>query len=87
GEVRVEVDPFEPTTLSGTELAVFSKVPGEIRLTAKQPTWLVYGAAIAHPHELALGRYSVHTNIASLEIGEQRIRQLHAELSPRFAST
>ena len=80
GEVEVTADGFAPASLSGTELAVLSRVPSALRLTAKKPTWLVYGAARRHPHELALGRFSVHTSAAALRQGEQRIRQLYGAL-------
>jgi hypothetical protein len=38
------------------------------------------GSAVPHPHDLVLGYYSVHTSAEALAKGEQRIREIRAEL-------
>lgn len=40
----------------------------------------MFGSAIKHEHELVLGFYSVHTNEKSLQIGEERIKEIGQEL-------
>jgi hypothetical protein len=47
----------------------------------------VLGSAVLHPHDLVLGRYSVHTSQAALQNGQERIRQIGQRLRAegRFA--
>ena len=59
------------------ELAAFE--PGEAPITMQAgPSGAVFvlGSAIAHPHDLVLGHYSVHTSVAALKAGEARIEAL-----------
>ena len=51
-----------------------------INFRAEADTEFVLGSAASHPHELALGYYSVHTSPASLHAGEQRIAELKVRL-------
>jgi redox-sensitive bicupin YhaK (pirin superfamily) len=64
------------------ELAVFEESNEAIELQAAGDTSFVLGSAVKHPHDLVLGRYSVHTSPEALERGEARInrigQQLHA---------
>jgi hypothetical protein len=43
-------------------------------------TVFVIGSAQPHPHELALGNYSVHTNPQALRAGEAKIAEIGARL-------
>ena len=43
-------------------------------------TVFVLGSAAPHPHDLALGFYSVHTSDAALRAGEARIAELGAQI-------
>ncbi len=64
----------------GTELAVFAPSKAEISVEALEATQFVLGSAVAHPHRLVMGYYSVHTSEAALERGEAAIRALKARL-------
>ena len=61
-------------------LAIFA--PGEeaVDFVAETETEFMLGSAVPHPHELVTGRYSVHTSQEALAKGEERIREIHAEL-------
>jgi hypothetical protein len=69
--------------LSAGEMAVFDRSEAPIRLTAlgNQETVFVLGSAVPHPHDLHLGRYSVHTSAEALQRGERRIAELAARLA------
>lgn len=69
-----------PERLRRRELAIFA--PGEepVDFVAEANTELMLGSAVPHPHELVTGRYSVHSSLEALAKGEQRIREIHAEL-------
>ncbi|HEY3695055.1 pirin family protein [Phenylobacterium sp.] len=69
-----------PERVSAGELVGFE--PGEtaIDLFAEADTEFVLGSAVAHPHDLVLGYYSVHTSPASLAAGEGRIGEIGAWL-------
>ena len=71
-----------PEALAEGELAVFA--PGEEAITfvnsADEPAVFVLGTAVPHPHELALGYYSVHTSAAALASGEARIAELRSRM-------
>jgi redox-sensitive bicupin YhaK (pirin superfamily) len=67
--------------LSGTEriadeLVIFEDGKQAFHLSAERPTDFVFGTARKHPHDLVLGRYSVHTSHAALQRGEQEIDRL-----------
>ena len=62
------------------QLAVFAESGGAIELQADGVTSFVIGSAIKHPHPLALGRYSVHTNAEALAQGEGEIRRIGGRL-------
>jgi hypothetical protein len=40
----------------------------------------VLGSAVKHPHELVLGRYSVHTTQTALQAGESEIQRIGNQL-------
>jgi len=69
--------------LAAGEMAVFDRNEAAIGLRAAGDTAAVFvlGSAVAHPYDLHLGNYSVHTSPEALAQGEQRIADLGAQLS------
>jgi redox-sensitive bicupin YhaK (pirin superfamily) len=67
-----------PALVSAGELAVFEASDQAIEFVAEGAAAFVLGSAIPHPHDLVLGRYSVHTNPAALRQGEAEIRRIGA---------
>jgi redox-sensitive bicupin YhaK (pirin superfamily) len=64
------------------DLVIFDSGPGiiEVEAAADSKTVFVLGSAVAHPHDLVLGNYSVHTTGDALARGEAQITRLAAEL-------
>jgi redox-sensitive bicupin YhaK (pirin superfamily) len=62
------------------ELAVFEESGAAIDFVARGDTAFVLGSAVRHPHDLVMGRYSVHTSKAALDQGEAEIRRIGARL-------
>ncbi|WP_322044458.1 pirin family protein [Paraburkholderia sp. J67] len=62
------------------ELVIFDKSERMLSISADEATEFVIGSAIAHPHPLVLGHYSVHTTSEALRVGEARIRDIGAQL-------
>lgn len=58
------------------ELAVFEPSNAPIDFVAERATTFVLGSAAAHPHDLVLGSYSVHTSAKALRQGETEIRRI-----------
>jgi redox-sensitive bicupin YhaK (pirin superfamily) len=69
-----------PERIEAGELAVFDPTDTAIAFFAEMDTEFVLGSAVAHPHDLVTGYYSVHTSQTSLEAGELRIEQIQARL-------
>lgn len=69
-----------PEPVEAGELVVFSAGDGAIDIQAESNTELVLGSAVPHPHDLALGYYSVHTSPATLAAGERRIEEIRVRL-------
>ncbi len=71
--------------MTAGELVVFDKSAGGISFKALESSEtgaeFVIGSAVQHPHELVLGRYSVHTNPEALQQGEATIRQMGVALA------
>jgi redox-sensitive bicupin YhaK (pirin superfamily) len=63
------------------ELAVFAPGQAAVEFVAEDDTEFMLGSAVPHPHDLVLGYYSVHTSAKALAKGEQRIREIRAELT------
>jgi hypothetical protein len=63
------------------ELAIFAPGQATVEFLAEGDTEFVLGSAVPHPHDLVLGYYSVHTSAEALAEGEQRIREIRADLS------
>jgi redox-sensitive bicupin YhaK (pirin superfamily) len=69
-----------PERVDAGEMVVFEATNAAIDLYADEDSEFVVGSAVAHPHDLVLGYYSVHTSPASLEAGERRIEEIGARL-------
>lgn len=69
-----------PEPIAQGELVVFAEGDGALRFEAAVATDLIVGSAVKHPHELVLGRYSVHTSPGALRQGEGEIVRLGREL-------
>jgi redox-sensitive bicupin YhaK (pirin superfamily) len=70
-----------PEPIASGELAVFEESNEAIAIRADGPSRFVLGSAVKHPHELVLGRYSVHTSHAALVAGESEIRRIGNQLT------
>jgi redox-sensitive bicupin YhaK (pirin superfamily) len=69
-----------PEIVDKGELAVFEESNGALDFEALEDTGLILGSAIKHPHELALGNYSVHTSQRALDLGERKITEIGKRL-------
>jgi redox-sensitive bicupin YhaK (pirin superfamily) len=69
-----------PERIAAGELAVFDPSDSAIDFFADSETEFVLGSAVPHPHDLALGYYSVHTSEDSLIAGERRIEEIRKQL-------
>jgi redox-sensitive bicupin YhaK (pirin superfamily) len=69
-----------PARVEAGEVAVFEQANDPLVLVAEGDTRFVIGSAAPHPHELALGNYSVHTSAAALHRGEAEIRRIGRQL-------
>jgi redox-sensitive bicupin YhaK (pirin superfamily) len=65
-----------PEPVASGELAVFEESTNALVIQADRPSRLVLGSAAKHPHDLALGHYSVHTTQAALLAGEAEIQRI-----------
>lgn len=67
--------------INAGELAVFEESQGgTLSFEAIGDTGFMLGSAVKHPHDLVLGRYSVHTSPAKLKLGEEEIQRIGTEL-------
>jgi len=69
-----------PSTVHAGELAIFEPSEDSIELLAEGATRFVIGSAPAHPHDLVLGNYSVHSSEDALQRGEAEIRRIGQRL-------
>jgi len=69
-----------PESVEAGELAMFEPSNDAIDVYAERDAEFVLGSAVRHPHDLVLGRYSVHTSAATLQAGEERISEIHRRL-------
>jgi redox-sensitive bicupin YhaK (pirin superfamily) len=72
-----------PDSVAAGEMIVFEESNQAIDILAEKETQFVLGSAEKHPHELALGYYSVHTSQQALRQGEAGIRSIGAHLGDR----
>jgi redox-sensitive bicupin YhaK (pirin superfamily) len=69
-----------PSPVAAGEIAIFESSEGSLDFLAEGHTRFVLGSAPKHPHELALGNYSVHTSVPALLEGEAEIRRIGQKL-------
>src|SRR5258707_3680794 len=69
-----------PEIVDRGELAVFEESKAAIEFEALEDTGFILGSAVKHPHELALGMYSVHTSQRALDQGEAKIAEIGKRL-------
>jgi redox-sensitive bicupin YhaK (pirin superfamily) len=74
GALRIADEPIS------NELVVFGESEDVLAFTADEDSEFVLGSAVAHPHNLVLGYYSVHTSSEALRAGEARIKEIGAQL-------
>jgi redox-sensitive bicupin YhaK (pirin superfamily) len=69
-----------PEPVEAGELVAFETLNQAIDFRAEADTEFVLGSAASHPHDLVLGRYSVHTSPTSLQSAERRIVEIKVRL-------
>ena len=69
-----------PDLVSAGEFVAFEQSNGALAIQADRASRFVLGSAAKHPHDLVLGRYSVHTSRAALVAGESRIQRIGNQL-------
>jgi redox-sensitive bicupin YhaK (pirin superfamily) len=69
-----------PELMRAGELAVFEPSNHAIDFHAEADTEFVLGSAASHPHDLVLGKYSVHTSPATLQAAERRLAEIKVRL-------
>ena len=72
-----------PDPVGRGELAVFDPSDAAIEFEALEDARFVLGTAAPYPHELHVGRYSVHTSRAALAEGEREIARIGRDLQIR----
>jgi redox-sensitive bicupin YhaK (pirin superfamily) len=72
---------FTPEPVVAGELAVFEESNAALIIQADSPSRFVLGSAAKHPHDLVLGRYSVHTTPTALRAGESEIQRIGTQLA------
>jgi hypothetical protein len=81
----VSVGELADAPMVAGEMVVFDQSAGSITFKALESAQtnaeFVIGSAVQHPHELVLGRYSVHTSPAALQQGEATIKQMGVALA------
>ncbi|WP_426305569.1 pirin family protein [Acidovorax facilis] len=66
--------------IAAGDLVAFEPSSQSIDFVATQATSFVLGSAVPHPHDLVMGRYSVHTSPAALAQGATEIRRIATQL-------
>jgi redox-sensitive bicupin YhaK (pirin superfamily) len=69
-----------PEPVSAGEFVAFEESNSALSIRADRASRFVLGSAAKHPHELVLGRYSVHTSHAALIAGESQIQRIGNQL-------
>jgi len=69
-----------PEIVDQGELAVFEESNAVLEFEALADTGFVLGSAVKHPHDLVLGKYSVHTSREAIDRGEARIAEIRKRL-------
>ena len=69
-----------PEPVSSGEFVAFEESNGALSIQADRASRFVLGSAARHPHDLVLGRYSVHTTRTALVAGESQIQRIGNQL-------
>ncbi|HEV7613642.1 MAG TPA: pirin family protein [Steroidobacteraceae bacterium] len=69
-----------PEPVSAGEFVAFEESNNALSIQAERASRFVLGSAAKHPHDLVLGRYSVHTTHAALASGESQIQRIGNQL-------
>jgi redox-sensitive bicupin YhaK (pirin superfamily) len=69
-----------PEPVSAGEFVAFEESNNALSIRAERASRFVLGSAAKHPHDLVLGRYSVHTTHAALVAGESQIQRIGNQL-------
>jgi redox-sensitive bicupin YhaK (pirin superfamily) len=69
-----------PEPVSAGEFVAFEESNRALSIQADRASRFVLGSAARHPHDLVLGRYSVHTTRAALVAGESQIQRIGNQL-------
>jgi redox-sensitive bicupin YhaK (pirin superfamily) len=69
-----------PEPVSAGEFVAFEESNSALSIQADRASRFVLGSAAKHPHDLVLGRYSVHTTRAALVAGESEIQRIGDQL-------
>jgi redox-sensitive bicupin YhaK (pirin superfamily) len=69
-----------PEPVSAGEFVAFEESNDAISIQADRASRFVLGSAAKHPHDLVLGRYSVHTTHEALVAGESQIQRIGNQL-------
>jgi redox-sensitive bicupin YhaK (pirin superfamily) len=69
-----------PEPVSAGEFVAFEESNSALSIQAERASRFVLGSAAKHPHNLVLGRYSVHTTHAALVAGESQIQRIGNQL-------
>jgi len=69
-----------PDGVSEGDLVVFAEGGGTILFEARTDAGFILGSAVKHPHDLAMGYYSVHTSPQALARGEAGIERVGERL-------
>jgi redox-sensitive bicupin YhaK (pirin superfamily) len=69
-----------PEPVSAGEFVAFEESNSALSIRAERASRFVLGSAAKHPHDLVLGRYSVHTTHAALVAGESQIQRIGNQL-------
>jgi len=71
---------YAPEILKHGQIAAFEPGEAPVDFMATEDAEFVIGSAVPHPHDLALGYYSVHTSYAALQAGEDEIQNIRRRL-------
>jgi redox-sensitive bicupin YhaK (pirin superfamily) len=69
-----------PEPVSAGEFVAFEESNAAVVIQADRTSRFVLGSAAKHPHDLVLGRFSVHTSHAALAAGESQIQRIGRRL-------
>jgi redox-sensitive bicupin YhaK (pirin superfamily) len=69
-----------PEPVAAGEFVAFEESNSVVSIQAERASRFVLGSAAKHPHDLVLGRYSVHTTHAALVAGESQIQRIGKQL-------